>query len=63
MFKELFTQTLSENRKNLTSLENTKELRKEINRLSNLMLHQSDREALATKNNIQFLEKKLKEIF
>jgi len=60
MFKEIFEKALWENRKTLTSLENTKELRAEIQRLKKLMLRQSDDVALQTMYNIKYLEKKLK---
>lgn len=63
MFIELFNKILIENRKSLSSLENTKDIRKEVERLKKLMLKQSERAQMQTFNDIKYLEKKIKEMF
>ena len=54
---------LDENRRDLTGLENTKELRNEINRLKKLALRQSDDLQRQTLEQIKWLEAKLKNNF
>jgi len=62
MFIQMFN-TIVENKRDMESLRATKDLRKEIERLKKLMLRQSDKVALNTLNNINWLESKLKEMF
>ena len=58
MFKDLFFG--EGNEQTLKWLRNTEAIRKEIQRLKKLMLHQSDNLQLDTLKQIKFLEKKLK---
>jgi len=53
----------TENRRNITSIENTKGLRKEIDRLKKEMISAKGKEVIQIKSQIMWLEKKLKELF
>ena len=59
-FKENFDKITEGNEQTLKWLRDTKDIRKEIQRLKKLMLYQSDDLQLDTLKKIKFLEKKLK---